>query len=424
VTEPIIVLEDVSKAYPRWTPGERSLRSIAHRRLPVLRRFGDLRYALRDVNLQAMPGEAVGIIGANGAGKSTLLRLVSGLGRPTSGRITVPSNIASVLMLGDAFSLEQSGAENAVTAAIVGGMTRAEAHASLDSVLEFAEVEAFAEAPMRTYSEGMKLRLAMGVIAQLTPAVLVLDEVMAVGDLRFQAKCTERVRELRKTGTTLLFASHDLELVAQECDRVLWIHEGVVRAQGPTAHVIGEYKGAMEAETVARTPGRAEDDDDAGDGVLELGRNRLGSQEITLEDVRIVGPDEIPTWRLRSGDRFSIRFTLQAATPPPTPPIVALNVYRRRDMLLCWDLSTERDAVPLPVPSPATEVSLDLQHLDLLPGEYYLDLGAYRDDWEYAYDYHREAYTFVIEGKEQDSGIAAPPRSWSHRRSDGVATAR
>jgi lipopolysaccharide transport system ATP-binding protein len=416
VTEPIVVLERVSKAYPRWTPGERSLRSIAHRRLPALRRFGNLRYALRDVSLQAMPGEAIGIIGANGAGKSTLLRLVSGLGRPTSGTISVPSDIASVLMLGDAFSLEQSGAENAVTAAIVGGMTRAEAHAALPAVLEFAEVEAFAEAPMRTYSEGMKLRLAMGVIAQLTPAVLVLDEVMAVGDLRFQLKCTERVRELRERGTTLLFASHDLELVAQECDRVLWIHEGHVRAQGPTAHVIGEYRDAMAAETLARTPPGPGGGEDADDGVLELGRNRLGSQEITLEDVRIVGADEIPTWRLRAGDRFAIRFTLHAPAPPPKAPVVALNVYRRKDMLLCWDLSTERDGVPLPVPAPDLEVSLDLEHLELLPGEYLLDLGAYRDDWDYAYDYHREAYPFVIEGREQDAGITAPPRSWSHRR--------
>ena len=417
MNEPIVVLEGVSKAYPRWTPGERSLRSIAHRRVPALRRYGDLRYAVRDVSLLAMPGEAVGIIGANGAGKSTLLRLISGLGRPTSGRISVPSSIASVLMLGDAFALEQSGAENAVTAAIVGGMSRAQAEASLDAVLDFAEVEAFAEAPMRTYSEGMKLRLAMGVIAQLTPAVLVLDEVMAVGDLRFQAKCTERVRELREQGTTLLFASHDLELVAQECDRVLWLHEGRPRAHGPTGHVIGEYRDAMAAETLARTPEHDGDGDDEDEGVLELGRNRLGSQEVTLEDVRIIGPDEVPTWRLRPGDRFAVRFTLRAVEPPPTPPVVALNVYRRRDMLLCWDLSTERDGAPLPIPGSDVEVVLDIEHLDLLPGEYLLDLGAYRDDWEYAYDYHREAYPFVVEGREQESGITAPPRSWSHRRS-------
>jgi lipopolysaccharide transport system ATP-binding protein len=132
--------------------------------------------------------------------------------------------------------------------------------------------------------------------------------------------------------------------------------------------------------------------------------------------VRIVGADEIPTWRLRAGDRFSIRFTLHAPAPPPKAPVVALNVYRRKDMLLCWDLSTERDGVPLPVPAPDLEVSLDLEHLELLPGEYLLDLGAYRDDWDYAYDYHREAYPFVIEGREQDAGITAPPRSWSHRR--------
>jgi lipopolysaccharide transport system ATP-binding protein len=413
VTEPTVVLEDVSKAYPRWTPGERNLRSIAHRRVPALRRFGDLRFALHHVNLRAMPGEGVGIIGANGAGKSTLLRLVSGLGRPTSGRVSVPSDIASVLVLGDAFSLEQSGAENAVTGAIVGGMTRADARATLSSVLEFAELEAFADAPMRTYSEGMKLRLAFGIIAQLNPSLLVLDEVMAVGDLRFQVKCTARVHELRDSGTTLLFASHDLELVAQECDRVLWIHEGRVRVQGPTAQVIDEYRDAMQVETLARTPGHPETE---GDGGLELGRNRLGSQELTIEDVRIVGPDEIPTWRLRAGDRASIRFALRAHAPPPTAPVIAVTVYRRRDMLVCWDLSTERDGVALPVPDPEVEIHLDIDHLDLLPDDYLLEIGSYRDDWAYAYDYHREAYPFGIEGRAQESGITAPRRSWSHRR--------
>jgi lipopolysaccharide transport system ATP-binding protein len=413
VTAPIVVVEEVCKAYPSWAPGERSLRSIVHRRIPALRRFGDLRWALRDINLQAMPGEGVGLIGANGAGKSTLLRLVSGLGRPTSGRITVPPDIASVLLLGDAFSLEQSGTENAVTAAIVGGMTRAQAYAALPHVLEFAELEAFAEAPVRTYSEGMKLRLAFGVIAQLTPAVLVLDEVMAVGDLRFQSKCMQRVHDLRDRGTALLFASHDLELVAQECDRVLWLDRGIVRAQGPAAHVIGEYRDAMESETVARTPDGAEG---ATDGGLELGRNRLGSQEVTIENLRLVGPDKIPTWRLSHGDRFAIRFALRAAQRPPRPPVVTLAVYRRWDMLLCWDLSTERDAVPLPLPAPEVEVDLDLEHLELLPGEYVLEIGAYRDDWNYAYDYHRLAYTFVIEGRPQDAGITAPARSWSLRR--------
>jgi homopolymeric O-antigen transport system ATP-binding protein len=423
VTEPIVVLEGVSKSYPAWAPGERSLRSVFHRRLPALRRFGEQRYALQDINLQAMPGESLGIIGANGAGKSTLLRLVSGLTYPTRGRITTPSNTASVLTLGDAFALEQSGAENAVTGAIIGGMRRFDAYAALPAVLEFAELEAFAEAPMRTYSEGMKLRLAFGIVAQLQPDLLVLDEVMAVGDARFQLKCTARVRELRDHGTTVLFASHNLELVAEECDRALWVDDGQVRAQGPAVKVVGDYRESMDLETLARTPD-AEASPSEDDEGLELGRNRLGSQEVTVEKVRMVGTDEIPGWRVRPGERISIRFSLRANTPSPKPPIVAVAVYRRRDMLTCWDLSTERDGVPLFVPDPEVELQLDIDHVDLLPGDYVLEIGAYRDDWAYAYDFHRQAYPFTVEGRAQDSGLTAPLHSWSHgSRSVGVQVA-
>jgi Wzt C-terminal domain len=129
-----------------------------------------------------------------------------------------------------------------------------------------------------------------------------------------------------------------------------------------------------------------------------------------------VGPDEIPTWRLRPGSRVSIRFSLRSQAPLPKPPLIALTVYRRRDMLACWDLSTERDGVALPVPDPEVEIHLDVDHLDLLPGEYVLEIGSYRDDWAYAYDLHREAYPFVIEGRAQESGLTAPPHSWSQRR--------
>jgi lipopolysaccharide transport system ATP-binding protein len=413
VTAPVVVLDKVDKTYPRWTPGERSIRSILHRRLPAVRRFGEQRYVLRGISLTAMPGESVGIIGANGAGKSTLLRLVSGLAHPTRGRIEVPGNTASVLTLGDAFALEQSGSENAITGAIIGGLRRSEALAALPAIIEFAELERFADAPMRTYSEGMKLRLAFGIIAQLRPELLVLDEVIAVGDLRFQAKCTGRIREMREDGTTLLFASHSLGMVAEECDRAVWIHEGRIRKQGSASEVIGDYREAMETETLARTPGQL---GPRSESHLVLGKNRIGSQEVTIEKVRIFGSAQARVGRPRTGEPLTVLFSLHAQQGPPAPPIVTVSVYRHRDTLACWDLSTERDGVALPVPDPETEMALEITHLDLLPGEYILEIGCFRDDWAYAYDYHRMAYHFTIDGDAQEAGVSAPLHGWSERR--------
>ncbi len=226
-----ISLDGVWKSYPRWSAGTRTLRGIVTQRLPMVARGKDRRWVLSDVSLRAGPGESVGLIGPNGAGKSTLLRLAAGLGRPTRGTVERPDSTAAVLNFDSWFDGELTGRENAVTALVVNGWRRAQASALLPAVLEFAELEDFADAPVRTYSEGMKLRLAFGVVAQLRPAALLIDEVIAVGDLRFQAKCMERIQDLRENGTTLVVASHDLDYIVANCDHALWLQAGAV-AQG------------------------------------------------------------------------------------------------------------------------------------------------------------------------------------------------
>src|SRR3954470_5086323 len=198
-----IAFHRVWKSYPRWPSGTRTVRALVTRRVPLLGRSGRT-WALSDVSFDVPAGGSLGLIGPNGAGKSTLLRLAAGLGRPTRGSVDRPDSTAAVLNFDSWFDGELTGRENAVTALVVNGWRRTQAKALLPAVLEFAELEDFADAPVRTYSEGMKLRLAFGVVAQLRPAALLIDEVIAVGDLRFQAKCMERIQDLRESGTTLL----------------------------------------------------------------------------------------------------------------------------------------------------------------------------------------------------------------------------
>lgn len=406
----MMAVDRVWKAYPRWTPGSRTLKGVLSRRVPTLMRFGEQRWALRDVSFALPAGRSVGLIGHNGAGKSTLLRLVAGLGRPTRGRIDVAPATAAVLNLGDALDLALTGRENAVTAGVIAGMREARARALVPAVLEFAELEDYADAPVRTYSDGMKLRLAFGVVAQQRPDVLLLDEVIAVGDLRFQAKCLDRVREMRAAGTSLVFASHSLELVASECEQAIWLHAGALRAQGDAETVVAQYREAMLSSTVQRTPASAAGE--AGPGDLELRRNRLGSQELTIDAVTVTAADGRPAAEIVSGSALDVTLVVRRHERTAPNPIVAISVQRTRDNAVCLDCNTEVDGVRISLIDDVATIRLSYERVDLLPGEYVVEVGVYRPDWEYAYDTHLQAYPLRVIGRGEAHGVFRAPHRW------------
>jgi lipopolysaccharide transport system ATP-binding protein len=402
-------LQNVWKSYPRWSGETRTLRGIVTRRVPLIAHGSkDRQWALRDVSLEALPGESVGVIGPNGAGKSTLLRLASGLGRPTRGTIQLPARTASVLSFDSWFDLNLTGRENAMSALVVNGWRRSQARTLIPAVIEFAELEGFADAPLRTYSEGMKLRLAFGVVAQLQPEALLVDEVMAVGDLRFQRKCLGRIHELRAEGTTLVLASHALEQVVEECDRVLWLQAGGVRAVGEAASVVAEYETAMYSTTIDRTPAPTGDQG----GALELRRNRLGTQEVTIDSVTLRGPDGVPTEEIATGRRLTVSLRLSSHLESVSEPIVGVAIHRASDGVVCYDSSTAADGVRLGIVTDAVTVELEFERLDLLPGEYLFDVGVYRSDWAFAFDFHWQAYPLRVGGGTGEKGVFRPPHRW------------
>jgi lipopolysaccharide transport system ATP-binding protein len=202
-------------------------------------------WALRDVSFSVGPGEMVGIIGKNGAGKSTLLRLVGGVGLPNEGNITVEKPVRGLLELGAGFSPDLNGRENAYVAGVIDGLTRRQVSERMDSIIDFAELGAYIDQPLRTYSTGMRLRLAFAVAVHTEPRVLLIDEVLAVGDAAFRTKCIDRISRFRDDGCTILFVSHDEEQVRQFCDRLLWLHHGEVITYGPTQEVLNTYLAQM-----------------------------------------------------------------------------------------------------------------------------------------------------------------------------------
>lgn len=406
-----IQFQSVWKSYPRWgTRGTGTLREALRRRIPGKAVPRERRWALQDVSCTFESGSATGIIGQNGAGKSTMLRLASGVGAASRGRILLPVNTASVLNLGYVFDANLTGAENALTASLMAGMTAVQSRAALPGVLEFAELEAFADAPLRTYSDGMRLRLAFGVVAQSTPDALLLDEVMAVGDLRFQTKCLGRIDEMRADGTTVVFASHSLEQVAEQCDRAVWLEGGVVRLHAEAEAVIEAYREAMESETVARTPSVAAGSDET---ELELGRNRLGSQEATIESVQIV----VRPPAVEGGSGTFVEFKLGLlAQEEVAAPIVVVTIRRAEDAVVCVDLTSEASDFRVPNLSGRTEVTLTFDDLRLSAGEYVADVGLYERSWRYAYDLHLSAYGFGVPGGTKTNGVYLPAHAWGISR--------
>ena len=221
---------------------ESSVKSAALKRL--LRRFPQRTefVALRDISFKIPKGQTVGVIGRNGSGKSTLLTLLSRIYRPTSGTIKVHGRVATLLELGAGFHPEFTGVENVFLNGVILGMPRPELEKRLPEIVEFAGLEEFIDTPVKHYSSGMTARLGFSVAVHLEPDVLLVDEVLAVGDSEFQEKCYAKIEEFKKSDVTIFFVSHDMRAIRRICERVLWIEDHVLRADGPTEEVLAEFE--------------------------------------------------------------------------------------------------------------------------------------------------------------------------------------
>ena len=248
--KPIIQVEDLSKSY---RIGARQMQNSLRDALAEMvggpfrrRRNGDavsedIIWALKDVSFEVSPGEVIGIIGRNGAGKSTLLKILARITKPTSGRVALNGRVGSLLEVGTGFHSELTGRENVFLNGAILGMSRREIESKFDEIVAFAETERFLDTPVKHYSSGMIVRLAFAVAAHLEPEILIVDEVLAVGDAVFQKKCLGKMNEISKEGRTVLFVSHDLGALNALCERALLLNEGAVVASGPAREVSAYY---------------------------------------------------------------------------------------------------------------------------------------------------------------------------------------
>ena len=243
-----IIVNELWKRYRHWEPN----RAMTFQEVMLKgfrRRQRAYFWALSDISFEVRSGRMVGVMGYNGAGKSTLLRLLAGVGLPTKGRVELRGRIGAILELGVGFHPELTGRENIVTSGISSGLTRREVMQRFDQIVAFSELEDFLDHPLRTYSSGMSLRLAFAVASHIEPDILMIDEVLSVGDLAFQRKCTERLRSFKDGGCTGMIVSHDPDAVLALCDDAIWLDRGRVVAHGPVRMVVAKYVAAAEAST-------------------------------------------------------------------------------------------------------------------------------------------------------------------------------
>jgi lipopolysaccharide transport system ATP-binding protein len=368
--------------------------------------------ALRDVSFTVERGESLGVIGHNGAGKSTLLRLLCGVGLPTGGRITRAGHVSGLLELGGSFHLDLSGHDNVVTAAVLSGMSEREAHACVPQIAAFAELEDVIEHPVRTYSSGMYLRLAFSVAVQLDPEVLVIDEVLAVGDVRFQQKCLDHIARIRAAGRTLVVASHIPEQIRGLCDAVLVLDEGRVVTRDDPERALHRYDELMQERTARRvhTLGR----EVAAEDVPAAGW-RHGTQEATIEAVRVAGAGDRDGALIGEGDRVTIELDYDLRAPLPDVAL-SVGIYNAAHVK-CWEaLLSSATAVFGPLGERGT-VRCELPTLPLQAGRYQVSVGLYPPGCDYVYDYHWEMHTFAVaastHAEAELTGVLALAPAWS-----------
>jgi lipopolysaccharide transport system ATP-binding protein len=248
VTKPVIIFDHVSKSYPLYHHVTGGIKGFLFNLPKAVHSIRNSRFeALRDISFQVEPGEAVGIIGRNGAGKSTTLGLMAGVLKPTDGKVTVRGRISPLLELGAGFHPELKGRENIVLNGVLLGLPRAIVRKKLDEIIHFSELGDFIDQPIRVYSSGMLARLGFSVVACLEPEILLIDEILSVGDLDFQKKSLEKMLSFKNGRTTIVFVSHGLRDVERLCDRVIWIQDRQIRMTGSPREVISHYRPREEA---------------------------------------------------------------------------------------------------------------------------------------------------------------------------------
>jgi ABC-type polysaccharide/polyol phosphate transport system ATPase subunit len=433
---PAIELVNVSKVYRRYGGRQFSTLKSALLQRSILRDLqpSETFPALTDVSFSVPKGATYGVMGRNGSGKSTALKLVAGITKPTSGTVRVQGRISALIELGAGFHPEISGRENVFINGIMLGLTKREIQERFDEIVDFAELRDFIDAPVKTYSSGMYMRLGFAVAINVNPDVLLVDEVLAVGDEGFTHKCLDKFAEFKRSNKTILLVTHSLNLVERFCDEALWLDAGRAMSHGDPKRVVGAYLTKVEegeekllAATTARAveaASRAQGESESHEGLESIAEQpadptsnmfqategRWGSREIEITDVAFLDRGGQPSFVFHSGDPISVRVKVRAAHPIDDF-VFGIGLFNA-DGVCCYGTNTYLEEMTPQRLTGEAVATFDIDSLELVEGTYKLDVAVHKIDG-FPYDYHRLLYTFRVKSRVHDVGIYRPRHRWT-----------
>jgi ABC-type polysaccharide/polyol phosphate transport system ATPase subunit len=429
-----IRISDLNKVYQRYSHQKqfRTLKSaLLTGNLIQELRPDETFTALSGVTFNVRQGSTFAVIGRNGSGKSTLLKVMAGITKPTSGFVEVNGRVSALIELGAGFHPEISGRENVFINGIMLGLSKKELNRLFDEIVEFAELEDFIDAPVKTYSSGMYMRLGFAVAIHVNPDILLIDEVLAVGDAAFVHKCVDKISEFRRRKKTILLVTHSLAMVEKMADEALWLDDGKVQLRGDPKKVVDAYLAQVttrDEEVLAAATAKATGEFSEAESKTESEsdpesireeiepvsafkreKGRWGSREIEITQVSLLGDDGQPRHVFQTGEPVTIR--LEVKTTGTLRDFVFGFAVFNADGVCCYATNTDIEKFTPEKFSGTGEVRLVLERLQLIEGSYFLDVAAHQRDG-YPFDYHRALYTFRVDSRIKDQGVYRPTHRW------------
>lgn len=388
-----IIVKDIKKCFKVYFDKGNSLKEKI---LFKNRNKYELRYVLNGISFEIKKGQAVGLIGHNGCGKSTTLKLLNRIMYPDSGSIVIDGKVSSLIELGAGFHPDMSGKENIYINASIFGLTRKQIDARIDDIIAFSELEKFIDNPVRTYSSGMYMRLAFAVAINVEADILLIDEILAVGDTNFQRKCFDKLKEIKQNGVTIVIVSHSLGQIESICDRTIWIHEGLIKEDGKCSEVHKKYNQFMD-ELRKKT-------------VLN-NVQKIGNEKVIIKDVKIYNDNDKECYDFNTGENIKIKFNYVINTPIKDGAI-KISIFRN-DKVCCYECDTKLDSKEINLIENGIIV-INYNNIQLMKGEYYCDI-IIKDEKDEISDYVKEAVKFSINtDNELGTGICYINHIWEN----------
>ncbi len=407
----IIEIKNVNKVYKLYNDKKARLKeAFSITRKKHHKEF----YALNNINLEIKKGEVVGLLGKNGAGKSTLLKIITGVLTPSNGEIQINGKISALIELGAGFNLEYSGMENIYLYGTLMGCAKEDMERKKDEILDFADIGDFIYQPVKTYSSGMFARLAFSVAVSMEPEILIVDEILAVGDLRFQIKCMEKMSELMRGGTTVLFVSHDVNSIKRFCKSALWLQNGEIKEFGDVSTVTDNYLDFLKLEDFLHEKNDEE--------VTKTSERKKNQTENTKDIIVEIKGFEIKNEKMKSVEKFGkydklwIEIVYEVFDENITSPVLGVAIRKINNEYICG-LNTLLDNIEIPWKKGINRCYLNYEKgLLLLGGTYYFDCAIMEKTATIPFEYKSKIKEFFIKSGYDGEGIFIIPHDWRTER--------